>query len=120
MNEVEGVVAGGVAVEAAVKDFFKSTSQRQPSSEERKFVNIAFQVKETDMVHRLDVTAFADRVIDVYRQFYHDPDNKDNAGIKYIGPYFAFVQSSGMGKTKILFEFKQEVKKNNVAFIEKY
>jgi hypothetical protein len=122
LHGVKGVVADNFAVEAAIEDFLKSTSQRrqQSSSQERKFVNIAFQVKETDMVHRLDVTAFADRVIDVYRQFYDNPDNKDNVGEKYIGPYFAFVQSSGMGKTKILFEFKQEVKKNNVAFIEKH
>ena len=33
-------------------------------------------------------------------------ESKDKRKEEYVGPYFCFVQSSGMGKTKLLWEYK--------------
>jgi hypothetical protein len=38
----------------------------------------------------------------------HDTFYNGDNSMGYIGPYFPFVQSSGMGKTKILYEFKKQ------------
>lgn len=52
--------------------------------------------------HPYDDSALARKIDDTFEKFYVVAPNKT----KYIGPYFVFVQSSGMGKTKILHEYK--------------
>ena len=43
-------------------------------------------------------------------------ESKDKKKEEYVGPYFCFVQSSGMGKTKLLWEYKTTEKDVN-AFV---
>lgn len=80
-----------------------SSSERQAS-----FASIAFEIKDSDLTHSFDLEAFGEKVINVHDAFY---GNGNKLG--YIGPYFPFVQSSGMGKTKILFEYKKHCSNMN-------
>lgn len=54
------------------------------------------------LVHRYDITAFHNRVEDLFK--WHDEEETRR---KYTAPYFALVQSSGMGKTKLLTEYRK-------------
>mmetsp|Transcript_10610 Transcript_10610/g.16193 ORF Transcript_10610/g.16193 Transcript_10610/m.16193 type:complete len:341 (+) Transcript_10610:116-1138(+) len=85
------------------KNFIEFTKQAEVSTE-RSFVGISYRVKEKELSHQFDVDNFASSVEHVFSKFYKD----DDAG-EYIAPYFVFVQSSGMGKTKILYSYKNAV-----------
>jgi len=67
-----------------------------------RMVNVDFQIKDSNLSHRYDLDCFSDRVDDLIR-CHENPGER----IKYVAPYFCFVQSSGMGKTKILYEYQQ-------------
>eukprot|EP00977_Amphora_coffeiformis_P025937 scaffold23208_cov93-Amphora_coffeaeformis.AAC.1 len=86
------------------------------SHKERDFVGISHKVAETTLTHDFDVQALSNRIDEVFDTYY----NKKNRDA-YVAPYLCFVQSSGMGKTKILYELKKsydkvpEEKKTTVA-----
>ena len=67
-----------------------------------RMVNVDFQIKDSNLSHKYDLDCFSDRVDDLIR-CHENPGER----IKYVAPYFCFVQSSGMGKTKILYEYQQ-------------
>ena len=69
-------------------------------SKERAFVGIAFQIQETDLTHNFDLEKFSTAVDSVFSAFYEQ--NKTDDKDKFVTPYFVFVQSSGIGKTKIM------------------
>ena len=52
---------------------------------------------DTRLTHTFDVSELEARIDDVFTTFY---DQKNKGG--YYAPYLCFVQSSGMGKTKIV------------------
>ena len=67
---------------------------------ERTFVGIDYQIVETPLAHTFDLQQLGERVEEVFCTFFVD------RGSLYIAPYFVFVQSSGMGKTKLLYSYK--------------
>ena len=85
-----------------VYDFVNSESTY---SKERDFAGISLGIAGTSLSHAFDLDAFATQVYDVFQTYY----DKQEAS-EYLGPYFVFVQSSGMGKTKILYEYARKVK----------
>ena len=56
---------------------------------------------DTKLVHALDLKAFGERIEDLF--LWH---TNSAISMKYRAPYFALVQSSGMGKTKLFHEFR--------------
>jgi len=66
---------------------------------ERQFVGISHGVTDTKLTHNFDVNQLKGRIDDVFKTFY---DHENEGG--YYAPYLCFVQSSGMGKTKIMYE----------------
>ena len=85
-----------------VYDFVNSKSTY---SKERDFAGISLGIAGTSLSHAFNLDAFATQVYDVFQTYY----DKQEAS-EYLGPYFVFVQSSGMGKTKILYEYARNVK----------
>jgi Uncharacterized conserved protein (DUF2075) len=78
-----------------------------PSSEmdsNPRMVAIDYKIESTKLSHTYDLYCFKDKVLGVASEWEKSRDRK-----KYIAPYFCFVQSSGMGKTKIMYEFAQMV-----------
>jgi len=66
-----------------------------------RMVSVTYEIKETKLSHRFDLESFAERVVEV-ANVYYSPQ-----GENYVAPYFCLIQSSGMGKTKILHECRE-------------
>lgn len=64
---------------------------------------------ETDLSHTMDFDAFSNRITKLFE--WHT-----NAALqtKYLAPYFALVQSSGMGKTKLFLELRNQTKNSDI------
>ncbi|CAB9505287.1 expressed unknown protein [Seminavis robusta] len=65
-------------------------------------VSCDFQVKETTLSHDYDLKALKSRVVEMF-EWYENEEIRQ----KFLSPYFPLIQSSGMGKTKLLYELKQ-------------
>jgi hypothetical protein len=61
----------------------------------------------TPLKHTFDTARFESRVMALFT-WYSDQDEAQ----KYMAPYFALIQSSGMGKTKLFFEFNNICESN--------
>jgi hypothetical protein len=59
---------------------------------------------DNKMMHGFDFGFFKDRVLSLFEWY---TDNK--VKMKYMAPYFPLVQSSGMGKTKLLWELRHVI-----------
>lgn len=60
---------------------------------------------DTKIAHTYDLDKFHERVESLFK-WHKDSEERE----KYLAPYFAVVQSSGMGKTKLLTEYKKQQK----------
>lgn len=91
-------------LEATVKELvnFLQGPNADVGRGERQMVGISHKVLETSLTHNFDVNALKDRINHIFQTFY-DNQNKD----ELYAPYLCFVQSSGMGKTKIIHELCQ-------------
>jgi hypothetical protein len=69
--------------------------------------SITFQVASQELVHNFDTKRFAERVLDLF-DWHTNTEIRDT----YVAPYFPLVQSSGMGKTKLLWELRRSVDEN--------
>ena len=72
-----------------------------PIDHQLPIVNVDFQIANTRLSHTYDLERFSVRVDHLF-----DCHEKWREREKYVAPYFCFVQSSGMGKTKILWEYQ--------------
>ena len=87
---------------ASRTSLFLQQGNTTESQKERQDFGISRKILETKLTHNFDVNALAWRIVHVFETFYNQ-ENKD----EYLAPYICFVQSSGMGKTKIIFELKK-------------
>lgn len=60
---------------------------------------------DTALSHKLDLKEFETRIDSLFAWYGSTAQQK-----KYVAPYFCFVQSSGMGKTKILTEYRKAIR----------
>ena len=67
-----------------------------------RMVSVGFQIKDTELSHTYDLRCFSTHVNGLFNMYCDDTERK-----RLLGPYFCFVQSSGMGKTKLLYEYKR-------------
>ena len=72
-----------------------------------RIVNVDFQIVESKLCHVYDLECFSKRVDEVF-EWHTNPEGL------YRAPYFCFVQSSGMGKTKIMYEYKKQAVESNI------
>ena len=92
-------------VDGMAQNVYDFVNSKSTYSKERDFAGISLGIAGTSLSHAFDLDAFASQVYDVFQTYY----DKQEAS-EYLGPYFVFVQSSGMGKTKILYEYARKVK----------
>eukprot|EP00980_Cylindrotheca_fusiformis_P029403 scaffold23470_cov104-Cylindrotheca_fusiformis.AAC.1 len=80
-----------------------------PMGKERTVITISYKITETELYHKGDLSSFGEYVAYVFDEYYGAirkharAENRDE--FLYHAPYFVFIQSSGMGKTKILYHF---------------
>lgn len=66
-----------------------------------RMVSVGYGITGTTLTHNFDLHRFQEQHVDnVFQEYSVNPQN-------YVGPYFCFVQSSGMGKTKIMAEYRK-------------
>jgi hypothetical protein len=65
--------------------------------------NIDFQIDGTPLKQNFDLSRFLKRIDELF-QWYSDEDYRN----RFMAPYFPLVQSSGTGKTKLLYEAKKK------------
>lgn len=100
---------------AKLYEDIRSLFQRQgqdSSNRERAKVTITHAITGSTLSHSFDIQSLSDRVLDVFGEFYPDSNVTSNVHETFCGPYFPFIQSSGMGKTKILFEYRRYINSN--------
>lgn len=102
--------------DAVIKDFYKWKKETHGSSKNdwvpkfRQMVSVDFQIQGTELFHSHDLQCFSERIDHVF-QWHTDMQMKR----QFVAPYFCFVQSSGMGKTKIMHEYEKEALKANIT-----
>ncbi len=67
---------------------------------------------DTPLVHKFDVDQFSKRIQELF--LYYNTETSE----RKLAPYFPLIQSSGMGKTKLLVEYKQSVADKIVILFE--
>jgi len=67
---------------------------------------------DTPLVHKFDVDQFSERIQDLF--VYYNTEKQE----RKLAPYFPLIQSSGMGKTKLLVEYKQSAANEIVILLE--
>ena len=67
-----------------------------------RLVNVDFRIQDSNLSHTYDLDCFSKRVDQLFKCHENDKEREN-----YVAPYFCFVQSSGMGKTKLLYEYKR-------------
>ncbi|KAG7375070.1 hypothetical protein IV203_014165 [Nitzschia inconspicua] len=70
-----------------------------------------YRITNTKLSHDCDLLSFAKHIETLATEYWNDSNSNETP--PYVAPYFCFIQSSGMGKTKLLYEFRQH--KNFVA-----
>eukprot|EP00980_Cylindrotheca_fusiformis_P020367 scaffold7395_cov73-Cylindrotheca_fusiformis.AAC.1 len=73
---------------------------------ERRIISISYKIAETNLDYKVDLNLFQKYVDYVFDEYYNAKDDADEAN-RFLAPYFPFVQSSGMGKTKLLYHFAE-------------
>jgi hypothetical protein len=98
------------AIQSIINDFLqrvsKSTSRKDAKALlalPERIADVDFHIRDTPLSHSFDVEAFVRQVKATRRTWEKYRDHRE-AKERYDAPYFCFVQSSGMGKTKIMYE----------------
>jgi hypothetical protein len=77
-------------------------------------VPVDYHIADTDLEYRFDLDQFVEKIQYVAKEWNRTKDkSKDLGKEKYIAPYFCFIQSSGMGKTKLMYEFAKLTRKDS-------
>lgn len=94
-------------------DQMKEKVQQVSTKVDDRIARIDLGLKSETLSHRLDLNRLEETVVNLFRW-------TETASIRkeYLAPYVAIIQSSGMGKTKLLYEFlKENHKKMNVRLL---
>ena len=67
-------------------------------------VTIGYKIKDSDLSHQYDLQLFTKKVIETDNNYYDDVGARGPN--TYVAPYFCMIQSSGMGKTRLLYEYR--------------
>jgi Bacterial TniB protein len=107
-----------VELRGTAKSYLKKANERAVQTKIQDAARVApidFEMNE-DYGGSNDLRKFTDRIDELFT--WHQNNNHD-AENPYAAPYFPIIQSSGMGKTKLMFEFKksQEKKKKYKAIL---
>ena len=93
---------------AALEDFFKWKKDTGFGDKDilahdlLRMVNVGYEIQDSPLSHDFDLISFTKHINTLFEIY----ESKDKRKEKYVGPYFCFVQSRGMGKTKLLWEYK--------------
>ena len=93
-------------------DHFLHTGEVSPipsTTELQRVAVIDYEIESSTLSYKRDFNAFKNRVESLFDWRTNAASGKDT----YMAPYFPLIQSSGTGKTKLMFEYKQEMLGND-------
>jgi len=67
-----------------------------------RMVSVDFEIENRELSHNYDLERFTEALTNVFKWFDSDTVSKK------VGPYLCIVQSSGMGKTKLMYEYRKK------------
>lgn len=114
--EVKGDVKNAVRLSILLGQamiFLENNMIASPRFSSTRIADIEHEIssKNTSMKYTFDLERFSEKIDEIF-DWYKD-EKKD-----YVAPYFPLIQSSGMGKTKVMFEYKSKVNKDNGSNIQ--
>lgn len=71
-----------------------------------RMVPVDYEISESKLSHEADLIALLERVEETFGWYTAEPRT-------FVAPYFPFIQSSGMGKTKLLHELRELLNKRD-------
>jgi hypothetical protein len=79
-------------------------------AENRRLTSADFGITTHALAHNFDLKLFEEQINDVFNWYKVDQRSRSSkdATYKKVGPYLCFVQSSGMGKTKLMYEYRMK------------
>ncbi|KAG7372781.1 hypothetical protein IV203_018924 [Nitzschia inconspicua] len=86
---------------AILNDYEQNDSTIRP-------VYVDYKITESDLSHNCDLLSFAKHVETLATEYWNNSNSNESP--PYVAPYFCFIQSSGMGKTKLLYEYRNKQK----------
>jgi hypothetical protein len=93
-------------ISAALDSLMDELSSLNVVSPNSRIVPVNYHISDTELKHKFDLNQFVEHIQSVATEWNATKDT-NNPNEKYIAPYFCFIQSSGMGKTKLMYEFAQ-------------
>ena len=72
-----------------------------------RMVDVDYEIVNRKLSHNYDLDRFTETLEDVFDWYEGGMETRRQAS-KKVGPYLCFVQSSGMGKTKIMYEYRKK------------
>ena len=88
--------------------YLQAQIQASARNTDSRIADIEIGITNSSMKYGYDLNCFSERVKELF-----DWHNKNDVKGKYLALYFTLVQSSGMGKTKLTYEYKQHVNATN-------
>jgi hypothetical protein len=88
----------------AVDSLLTELSSLNVVSADSRIVPVDYHISDTNLRYKFDLDKFVEQIQSVTDEWDATKDT-ENIEEKYIAPYFCFIQSSGMGKTKLMYEF---------------
>ena len=85
-----------------VREAYKSWAENK--AEMTRMVEVDFEIASRQLSHEYDLHCFTEALEDVFQWFEAGREGES----KKVGPYLCFVQSSGMGKTKLMYEYRKK------------
>ena len=76
----------------------------------QRMVPVDYEISSQPLSHKYDLERLKTAIEDVFN-WYADAEKKPSKkkpSKQKVGPYLCFVQSSGMGKTKLMYEYRQD------------
>jgi hypothetical protein len=82
--------------------------RKKTTDEIQRMVPVDYQISSQPLSHKYDLERLKTAIEDVFGWYSGRKPSKKKPSKKKVGPYLCFVQSSGMGKTKLMYEYRQD------------
>ena len=78
-----------------------------------KIAKLDFHITDSNLTYKVDLDQFHQKIMNLFTEFYGNDNNKTTKqdGCDLMAPYFPLIQSSGMGKTKLMYEERDDLNK---------
>ena len=103
-HQFNSIKLNAKAIEALLIKVFPEHKTETDTNTDSRIVTVDYHITDTKLSHPFDLNQFSTQVQNVQESYWGVNGTK---GPSYDAPYFCVIQSSGMGKTKLLHEYRK-------------